>query len=46
MQPKYATCEGEINNFKEFVFDDQSDDILTFNLDINNFVSSGLDNFG
>ena len=43
-QPGYATCKGEINDFKKFTFD-QLNDFSVLNLDINNFITSFLDNF-
>ena len=42
-QPEYATCEGEINDFKKFAFD-QLNDFSVLILILINFVTSSLDN--
>ena len=42
-QPAYATCKGEINDFKKFAFD-QLKRFSVLNLNLINFVTSFLNN--
>ena len=42
-QPEYVACEGEINNFKKFAFE-QLNDFSFLNLITINFATSFLDN--